>query len=236
MAEILSISTFVISIIFILLMLKMFGENGLYVYSTVAVIASNIQILKLTQYTFYNFPIALGTMLFSTTFAVDNILVEHYGQSAAKKSIAINFVSYLFFVFIMQITIWHPEVHNNTYHNYHKELKLLFSPSITILISSLIAYTSSQLSDILIFSYLKKKLKNKFLPFRSFFSMLISTFIDNIIFSYFAWVLLSDHPISIIQLWNTYIFATYILRIVITLLCVPIVRLSCFFIPKDENV
>lgn len=236
MPEILSLTTFLISIFFILIMLKYFGKGGLYMYSTIAMIASNIQILKLTQYSFYDNPIALGTVLFSTTFAVDNILVEHYGRDAAKRSILISFISYLFFVSVMQIAVWHPEIDQHVCYNCHKELEKLFNPSGVILISSLIAFAASQFCDIFIFSRLKQKFKGKFLPLRSLISMLSSTFVDNVIFSYFAWVLLASSPISLSDLWKTYIFATYILRLLIAALCVPIVKLSCFIIPKDKDV
>ena len=68
-------------------MLRCFAKSGLIVYSAIATITANIQVVKLTQYTLVNDPVALGTVVFATTFAVDNILTEYYGKNVAQKNI-----------------------------------------------------------------------------------------------------------------------------------------------------
>ena len=71
----------------ILIFLKFFGEVGLYVYTSIAVIAANIQVLKIVKFPFFSDPIALGTILFASTFLCTDILSEYYGVN--KKSIEI---------------------------------------------------------------------------------------------------------------------------------------------------
>jgi uncharacterized integral membrane protein (TIGR00697 family) len=235
MAEVLSLSTLLVCCTAILLLLRFFGKDGLYVYSVVAVIASNIQVLKLTQYSFSSYPIALGTVLFSTTFAVDNILNEHFGKDIAKKCIWISFSAYLFFVIVMTIAVLHPVVLHSECVNLHLEIKNLFSPTFTIFISSLISYLVSQHTDVFIFSSLKKVFRGKYVSRRAMISMTISTFIDNCVFSVLAWIVFADQPISMASLWSTYIFVTYIIRLVIAALCVPLVQLSGNFIKEQHN-
>ena len=53
----------IISFSFVLIFLKLFGKVGLYVYSVIAIIAANIQVLKIVKFSFFSDPIALGTIL-----------------------------------------------------------------------------------------------------------------------------------------------------------------------------
>ena len=75
----------------ILIFLKLFGEVGIYIYTVVAIIGANIQVLKIVDFPFFNSPIALGTILFSTTFLATDILSEYYGAKLARKNILIGF-------------------------------------------------------------------------------------------------------------------------------------------------
>ena len=52
----------------ILIFLKIFGYVGLYVYSALAVIIGNIQVLKTVDFFYSIEPVALGTALFGSTF------------------------------------------------------------------------------------------------------------------------------------------------------------------------
>ena len=234
--EFLSIFTLAVSFVTILCATKFLGKYGLYIYSVIVTITSNIQVLKLTQYSLISNPVALGTVLFSTTFAVDNILTEYYGAKAAKKGLYISFFGYMFFVIVMQIAVLHPIVINTECVNLHLELEKIFSPVFYLFISSLIAYFSGQYTDIFIYSILKKFFSGKFLAIRSMISMAVSAFVDNFVFSFFAWIVFAENPISLSLLWETYIFITYMIRLVIAALCVPLVKLAGKFIPEKKDV
>ena len=69
----------------ILVFLKLFGYVGLYVYSALAVIIGNIQVLKTVDFFYSPEPVALGTVLFASTFLCTDILSEHFGKEKAKK-------------------------------------------------------------------------------------------------------------------------------------------------------
>jgi uncharacterized integral membrane protein (TIGR00697 family) len=236
MAAQLSLLTLIVCFLTVLMLLKYFGKSGLLVYTATAVAISNIQVLKLTQYRFAEHPVALGTVIFSTIFAVDNILTEYFGPETAKKCVWLSFCSYLFFAIAMRIAVAHPSVQHFECINLHQEMASLFSPSFVILASSLISYVVSQLIDIFVFSKLKKLTKGKYLSCRSLVSMIISVFVDNLTFSVFAWVIFAERPISWPVLWKTYIFVTYLMRLFIAALCVPLVRLAGAFVPRDRDV
>ena len=234
MPELLCLLTLVVCSVTILFMLKFFEKSGLYVYSAIAVVASNIQVLKLTKYYLVAEPVALGTVLFSTTFAVDNILNEYFGENAAKKGIWMNFSICLFFAIVMHIAITHPPVIQGDCINLHVELRKMFSPTFALLASSLIAYIISKYTDVLLFSALKKTFSGKYLGMRSLISTTASTFIDNSIFSILAWIVFSDNPIPLSKLWMTYIFISSIIRLSIAAMCAPLVKLAGNFVVKKK--
>lgn len=234
--EMLSVSTLVLCFITMLCTIKFFGKSGLYAYSTIVAITSNIQVLKLTKYSIVSDPVALGTILFSTTFAVDNIVTEYYGAESAKKGLYISFFGYLFFVAVMQIAVWHPAVSQTNCVNLHSELQTVFSPAPYLFLSSLAAYFCGQHTDIFVYSRLKRLFKTKYAAGRSMFSMAVSAFVDNFVFSVLAWIVFAENPISISDLWRTYICVTYIIRLVVATLCVPIIKLAGKFISKDSDV
>ena len=107
-----SVNTFtlwVIMLVFsfssILIFLRLFGYVGLYVYSALAVIIGNIQVLKTVDFFYSPEPVALGTVLFASTFLCTDILSEHFGKDKAKKNVLIGLVGFLFMTIMMLITI-----------------------------------------------------------------------------------------------------------------------------------
>ncbi|MDR3151472.1 MAG: queuosine precursor transporter [Holosporaceae bacterium] len=235
MAELLSLTTLIVCSLAIMIIVRFFGRYGLYMYSVVAVIVSNLQVLKLTKYGFWDSPVALGTIVFSTTFAVDNILNEYFGGQAAKKGVWISFSGYLLFAILMKITALHPEIPPSECVNMHAEMSRLFSPVFNLFAASLLSYLIGQFADIFVFSKLKAKLKGKYVSFRSMISMGLSTFIDNCLFSLLTWVVFAEHSLNLYSLWTTYICATYIMRLMVAALCVPLVKLAGMFILEEKN-
>ena len=74
----------------ILIFLKIFGYIGLYIYSVIAVIAANIQVLKIVDFFYSPEPIALGTVLFASTFLCTDILSEYFGKEKARQNVLIG--------------------------------------------------------------------------------------------------------------------------------------------------
>ena len=205
----------------IIFFVKFFGEVGLYIYTVIAIIAANIQVLKIVKFSFFIEPIALGTILFSSTFLCTDILSEYFGRDKAKKNIVLGFVGFLFMSAIMLFTLgFHPLDSNTAGEDYswaletQDNLMSIFLPFPTFFIASMLAYLVSQYFDVWFFHYLSKITNKKFLWFRNNVSTMVSSLLDNIIFSLFAFVILSNNPLSLSIVITTYIFGTYIMRIV----------------------
>ncbi|MBD1147517.1 queuosine precursor transporter [Pelagibacterales bacterium SAG-MED31] len=213
----------------ILVFLKLFGYAGLYVYSALAVIIGNIQVLKTVDFFYSPEPVALGTVLFASTFLCTDILSEHFGKDKAKKNVLIGFVGFLFMTIVMLITIGFNPSSNDWA---QESLVTLFTPMSRFFIASMIAYIASQYFDVWIYSIIKNLTVNKFLWLRNNLSTILSSLVDNTVFSILAWIILNPDPETFYNVIMIYIFGTYILRIFIALIDTPFMYLSKIFLPN----
>ena len=231
-----SLNTFVVWLIMlffcfssILIFLKLFSFAGLYVYSALAVIFGNIQVLKTVDFFYSPEPVALGTILFASTFLCTDILSEHFGKDKAQKNVLIGFISFLFVTIIMLITIgFNPSANDWA----QDSLENIFTPMSRFFIASMIAYLVSQYFDVWVYSTIKNLTTNRFLWLRNNLSTILSSLVDNTVFSILAWIILNPNPETFYNVIMIYIFGTYILRIFIALIDTPFMYLSKIFIPR----
>ncbi len=228
-SEYASLLTFLICIITIIGACR-YGYAGLWVYNTLAVVVANIQVLRLGVYWTTSEPIALGTVLFATTFLVTDIITEHYGAKAAKQSITISFVAQFLVSLWMILCLAHPGIHTMEQTTIYKSMFALFLPSARFFIASLIAYVASQHLDILIYQWIKDKTKGRHLWLRQNISTFISGIIDNLLFSILAWIILNPEPLTLYSAIISYALAGYIIRFIINILGTPILYLSYRFV------
>ena len=231
----------------ILVFLRLFGYVGLYVYSAIAIIAANIQVLKQANFNFFSSinekiipfyepsPIALGTILFASTFLCTDILSEYYGKEKARKNVLIGFCSFFLMTILMLVTIGIQPAEDEWVSMVQESLAILFTPMTSIFVASMIAYLISQYFDIWFFSYLKTVSSNKLLWLRNNVSTAVSSLIDNTIFSIFAWIILNPYPFPLSDVIMTFILGVYLLRVFIAILDTPFIYLAKYFIPEEKN-
>ena len=215
----------------ILIFIRLFGYIGIFIYSSLAVIAGNIQVLKTVDFFYSPEPVALGTILFASTFLCTDILSEYYGKEKARTNILIGFCAFLFMTLLMVLTIGFKPSEGDWV---QESLSNVFTPMTRFFIASMIAYLISQYFDVWFFSYLKKITSEKYLWLRNNLSTIVSSLVDNTVFSIFAWILLNPEPVNIYNVIMIYIFGTYLLRILLALLDTPFIYIAKFFIKKTD--
>jgi len=211
----------------IIIAVKFFQKDGLYIYSAISIIACNMQVLKAMEVSWYTHPIPLGTFLYSTTFLASDVITELYGAHAARKSVGLGFMSSIIMLVLMIFALglkplnipytsehWHFNIA-------HEALTAIFLPHASIVISSLTAYVVSQLSDIFIFSKLKNSTHNKRLWLRVIISISVASFIDTTVFSTLAWVVFAPEPVSTKTLIFSYILSAYPIQMLVAILNIP---------------
>ena len=231
----------------ILVFLRLFGYVGLYVYSSIAIIAANIQVLKQANFNFFSSinekiipfyepsPIALGTILFASTFLCTDILSEYYGKEKARTNVLIGFCSFFLMTILMLVTIGIQPAEGEWVSMVQDSLAILFTPMTSIFVASMIAYLISQYFDIWFFNYLKTISSKKLLWLRNNVSTTVSSLIDNTIFSIFAWIILNPNPFPLSDVIMTFILGVYLLRVFIALLDTPFIYLAKYFIPEEKK-
>ena len=210
--------------VIILVSQRMLGLLGLYIYNAIAVVAANIQVLQVSDFHLFQESFALGTVPFATTFLVSDIISENYGKREAQKGILVSFIAQGSFMIMMMLSAMHKPSSGSE--DIATAIVNLFSPSWRIYLASIIAFTSSQYFDIIVFRGLRYLTKGTMLWFRTFSSTAISGFLDNFAFSYIAWVLLSPNPISMNTLFTTYILSAYFGRLFVNAVTIPVMYIS----------
>ena len=216
----------------ILIFLKIFGYIGLYIYSAVAVIAANIQVLKIVDFFYSPEPVALGTILFASIFLCTDILSEYFDKEKAKQNVLIGFFAFLFMTILMLLTLGFKPAESDWV---QESLSNIFTPMTRFFIASMVAYFISQYFDVWLYNWIKKITYSKNLWIRNNLSTIISSLVDNTVFSIFAWIILNPNPETFYNVLMIYIFGTYLLRIFIALIDTPFLYLARFFI-KKRNV
>jgi queuosine precursor transporter len=211
----------------IVLFARFFGKEGLYVYSVIAIIIANIQVLKAVEIPPLIHPVPLGNVVFTSLFLVSDIITECYGKAAAQKGIWLGFAASIMFSIIMIVTIGLKPLEdtnpaNAMFVDYHNAINLLFTPSMSILISSLAAYFISLWFDVFVFYAIKMVTGDGLLWVRSFVSSSLGIVVDNIVFSLCAWIVFAVKPIGLSTVIDTYIIGALSMRLFLTIISIPV--------------
>ncbi|ABR29901.1 membrane protein [Thermosipho melanesiensis] len=186
----------------ILIFYRYFGKTGLFIWTALATIIANIQVLKTVE--LFGFVATLGNIVYGTTFLVTDILSENYGKKEARKAVLVGFLSLITMTIMMQIALlFKPDASDFS----QDALVTIFSFMPRIVIASLAAYWLSQLHDIWAFHLWKKRLpQTKYLWIRNNLSTMISQFIDSFVFCFIAFWGVYELNIFWSILWTTYFF------------------------------
>lgn len=225
----------------IIIFYRLFGKSGLYVYIALSVIIANIQVLKSTLFFFSPKPVALGTIVFATSYLCSDILAEYHSKKDAQKAVAIGFVSYILWTVIMILTLGFMPLTAKTAGSdmmwnipFSDAMKLLFSPAPIFFIAGMGSYLVSQFNDIWLFHKIRYKTGKRHLWLRNTVSTSVSALLDNTVFSILAWVVLTERPLPWDVVIFTYILGTYGMRVCIAFLDTPFVYLAGFCNRKER--
>jgi len=204
---------------------RFFGKMGLYCWMAVAIILANIQVMKTVQ--IFWLVTALGNILYGTTFLVTDILSENYGLEEAKKAVWVGFFVLIAATIIMQICLaFVPDTSDAL----SPALEQIFGLLPRIAVASLTAYIISQLHDVWAFEFWKKMFKGKYLWLRNNFSTITSQLIDNIIFTWIAFVgLFGLFGWGQVFEWGIIFqifIVSYVMKVIIAAIDTPFVYLS----------
>ena len=126
------------------------------------------------------------TVTCSDVFAVGsiiglNLMQEQFGKEAAKKTIGISFFAMAFFVLVSQIHLWYaPSPQDQT----HSAFVQILESTPRIVLASILVFFLVQKFDVMFFGWLKALFNGRRLGLRMGASLIVSQFIDTILFSF----------------------------------------------------
>ena len=224
--ELLWILFAILNFALLLLMYRMFGKAGLFVWIGMSTVIANIQVLKTVE--MLSLVATLGNITYGTVFLATDILNENHGKKEAKKAVWMGFSSLLIMTIVMQFVLrFTPHADDFA----QGALETIFELIPNIAIGSMLAYVVSQYIDVWIYGKIKQLLpSNKYLWIRNNGSTMISQFMDTLIFCSIAFYDVHE--------WNTWLsilFTTYIIKFVVSALDTPFLYLAKKIKPKIEH-
>ena len=178
--------TIIVNFTGILLAYKLFGKTGLFVWTAIASIITNIEVTKCVD--MFGASVTLGNVIYSSTFLATDILSERHGGKDARTAVWIGFFSSITFTVIIQISmLFQPNEHDLV----SGAMDSIFGLLPRLCVASLIAYLISNMLDTYLYDYIKRRCP-KHLWLRNNGSTLVSQFVDNIVFTAIAWIGIYD--------------------------------------------
>ena len=205
-----------------LIFYKLFAKSGLYVFTAIATISANIEVLIFIKA--FGLDMTLGNVLFAATFLCTDIISEVYGAREARKAVTIGIITNITFVIFAQYWLLYiPSKIDTVMPHMHG----VFDQVPRIMIASLVVYIIVQYLDVFLYhkwwKFTDKKFGNhkKYLWFRNNASTLVSQFLNTVLFNVFAFY----GTVSTKELMS-FIFVGYIIFVATSLADTPFVYLA----------
>lgn len=205
-----------------LVFFKLFGKYGLYCFTSIATIAANIEVLIMIRA--FGMEMTLGNVLFASTFLVTDIVSELYGKKEAQRAVNIGIATSLVFIVFSQWWLLYTPAGSDFA---MPAMKTIFSNTPRLMIVSMVVYAIVQRFDVWAYhkwwDFTEKRFgsKEKFLWVRNNGSTLISQFLNNLMFTFGAFLGVHD-----IKTLISIVISSYVIFIVTSLTDTPFIYLA----------
>ena len=211
----------------VLLLYKIFGKNGLYIFAVFGTLLGNIAVCKCVD--IFGVSTTAGNVLYASTFLVTDILSEKYGKKDAAKAVGYSFsIMVLWMVGTQLILLFTP----NASDYISESLQVVFGLVPRITVASLAGFVCSQYLDVFLYHFIWKKTgesKAK-LWLRNNGSTLISQAVDTIIFTFIAFW--GVYPADV---FFSILVTTYVFKAIVAILDTPFMYWARKIVPRSEQ-
>ncbi|SFF61196.1 hypothetical protein SAMN05216353_10377 [Halobacillus alkaliphilus] len=202
----------IINFSLLLMIYRIFGKPGLFVWIGMSTVVANIQVVKTIE--LFGLNATLGNIIYGTAFLATDILNEKYGKKDARKAVWMGFSTLIALTIMMQLAIQFTPGENDVA---QPALESLFGIVPRIALGSLTAYIISQYFDVWMYARLKKLFSSdKTLWIRNNGSTMVSQLLDSAIFCSIAF--LGLYPFEV---WLEIFLTTYIIKFIVAAIDTP---------------
>ncbi|MFC4404396.1 queuosine precursor transporter [Gracilibacillus xinjiangensis] len=215
--ELLWIFFAILNFTLLIIMYRLFGRAGLFVWIGMATVIANIQVLKTVE--MFGLIATLGNIMYGTVFLATDILNENHGKNDAKKAVWMGFSTLLIMTVIMQVVLRFAPHESDII---QPALEAIFEVIPNIAIGSMLGFVVSQYIDVWLFAKIKRWLPGtKFLWIRNNASTMISQLVDTLIFCSIAF-----YGLYAVNDWLEILLTTYIIKFIVSVIDTPFIYLA----------
>jgi uncharacterized integral membrane protein (TIGR00697 family) len=191
---------------------------------TIIIIFSFITVQKLININ--GFSIASITIgLYAISFFLIDFIIEIYDKKLAYQTIFIGLFSGILIAIILYFNI---HIESVDFWQHQSSFNQVFGSTPRFAFAFIIAFLFAQLNNVFIFNLLKQITNGKYFFIRKNISTIISQGFDTIIFYGFAFY-------GILPNFESFVFYTFIIKVIISLIDTPFLYLAIWFVNKNEH-
>ncbi len=220
--EILLIVSLIVTYSTVLILFRLFQEQGLYLWTVVATISANIEVLIVVNA--FGMEMTLGNILFASTFLITDILSEIYGKKSAQTAVYLGIATSVIFIAVSQSWMLYTPNENDFA---SPAIRTVFSNTPRLMAVGIAVYVIVQLFDVWAYhkwwAFTEKKFgdRKKFLWLRNNGSTLFSQLLNTVLFTWGAF--LGTHNTSTLI---SIAFSSYVIFLATSLADTPFVYLA----------
>ena len=230
--EILLLVSLILTFSAVLILFRLFQEQGLYLWTVIATIAANVEVLIVVNA--FGMEMTLGNILFASTFLVTDILSELYSKKSAQQAVYLGIATSVIFILISQSWMLYVPNENDFA---SPAIRTVFSNTPRLMIVGIVVYVIVQLFDVWAYhkwwAYTKQKFgdSRKFLWLRNNGSTMVSQLLNTLLFTWGAF-LGTHNTATLISI----AMSSYIIVLVTSIADTPFVYLARYLHRKKESV
>jgi len=210
--DLLWIAFSIINFALLLIMYRLFGRLGLFVWVGMATVLANIQVTKTIE--LFGLTATMGNIIYGTIFLASDILNENYGKKIARKAVGLGFATLIIMTVIMQFVLLFDPAPSDFAQS---SLRTIFGFIPRVALGSLIAFAISQYVDVWLYALVKRMLPDdKFLWVRNNGSTMLSQLLDTLVFCTIAFAGAYEGSV-----WLEIFISTYVLKFVVSIISTP---------------
>ncbi|WP_010278474.1 queuosine precursor transporter [Paenibacillus senegalensis] len=216
-----------VNFILFLFCYRLFGRTGLYAWVAFATVIANIQVVKTIEVAML--VTTLGNTIYATIYMATDLINEKHGPREARKAVWFGFFTLITSTIMMQMAlVFKPQPGDLA----QESLELIFGLLPQLALGSLCAYGVSQLLDVHLFAYLKRRFPERNqLWIRMNGSTGISQMVDTLVFCTIAFYGL--YPLDV---WLQIVLTTYLFKVIVSISATPVLYLARRFQhPEDRS-
>ncbi len=168
-----------------------------------------------------------GVLLWPIVFILTDLINEYYGRKGVKfiTYVGMGMIAYLFMA--VSVNGWIPAEPNSWVSD--SMFQRVFGSSLWIMGGSITAFLLSQLVDVTVFHYIRRRTKTRFLWLRATGSTVVSQFIDTFVVLFIAFYLSGFKPLDVTM---TMALNQYVYKFVIAVAATPLVYAGHYAIDR----